>query len=130
MGNLTFKSNSCVARAVYKLVKHQFNIDLNQSDIDAINVYNYHGNGIRDYDVVDAINNALSKYLINVKTVYACSIGDDFQYRDILSIIPKGSALPNAPMIVVLGESDHAETYTGHEKLDGTARCAFVLDRY
>lgn len=106
------KQNSCLYRAVKKVVSFQFGINDLESDV--FDRYNF-GEGVPTSICVTVINQALEKYGIKVEAVY----GDitDPELMDHSELIRRGVGFVPSPCIA--HEPFHVEGLVGNERFSG-----------
>ena len=114
------KPNSCLYRAVRDVVKSQFGIQDLKSDV--FDKYN-NGDGVPGNIMVSVINEALSKYGIEVSVVYG-NIKDSHDFSGKNLIVRNPSFVPS-PCIAYY--HDHVEAVLGNQRV--SALMAITLRR-
>ncbi len=113
------KPNSCLYRAVKRVVEYQFGITGLDSDV--FDKYN-NGDGVPTEIIVDVIESSLSDFGIKVNAVYACmSDPENFSRQDLL----RDPKFITAPCIGHV--TGHVEGILPGEFFDGDM--AIVLER-
>jgi hypothetical protein len=106
------KPNSCLYRAVKKVVEHQFGIRNLKSDV--FDKYN-NGYGVPTGISVTVINEALKGYRVQVGVVYSnLEDPENFDHPELLINIPQFIPSP-----CICHANSHAEGIVGNETSDG-----------